>query len=238
MPEWFEEWFGEEYLALYPDRDQTDAARLIGLLSRMLPWQQGWRVLDVACGAGRHAPPLIAHGARLVGIDLSMALLRRAREVTDSPVIRADMRALPIRPASFDLTLNLFTSFGYFATDEEHAAALGEMAATLRPLGWFTMDFLNAALVRERLIPASDLTLGSTTVAVTRSLSPDGRFVNKAMVMPDGRRFVERVRLFEPAEIERMFLHYGLAIRHRLGEYDGAEWAKHSSRTILIGQKA
>ena len=43
-----------------------------------------------------------------------------------------------------DLTVNLFTSFGYFERDAEHAAALGEMVATVRPGGWFVIDFLNA----------------------------------------------------------------------------------------------
>ena len=103
----------------------------------------GWRVLDVACGAGRHARAFEAAGARCVGLDLSMALLRVARGVTGAPLVRADMRALPIRPGSMDLTVNLFTSFGYFERDAEHTAALHEMVATLRPRGWFVIDFLN-----------------------------------------------------------------------------------------------
>ena len=86
-----------------------------------------------------------AAGARCVGLDLSAALLRVARGVTGAPLVRADMRALPVRPASMDLTVNLFTSFGYFERDAEHAAALGEMVATVRPRGWFVIDFLNAA---------------------------------------------------------------------------------------------
>ena len=52
-----------------------------------------------------------------------------------------------------DLTVSLFTSFGYFEHDEEHAPALREMVDTLRPGGWFVIDFLNAAAVRAQLIP-------------------------------------------------------------------------------------
>ncbi|MGE5927364.1 MAG: class I SAM-dependent methyltransferase, partial [Gemmatimonadota bacterium] len=117
MPEWFEEWFHDEYLALYPHRDEADAAQLVELLRRQVGWQQGWRVLDVACGPGRHARAIEAAGARCIGLDLSMTLLRRARAVTDAPLIRADMRRIPVRPRSMDLTLNLFTSFGYFEDD-------------------------------------------------------------------------------------------------------------------------
>ncbi len=153
MTEWFEEWFGEEYLHLYPHRDARDAEALLGLVRQTLPWQEGWRVLDVACGQGRHLRVLAGMGVRPIGVDLSQSLLRRAREVTDRPLVRADMRLLPIRPASMDLTLNLFTSFGYFANDDENAMALAAMADTVRPQGWFVLDFLNADAVRRSLVP-------------------------------------------------------------------------------------
>jgi len=89
MTEWFEEWFGEEYLHLYPHRDEADAERLVELLCGALEWKSGWKVLDVACGAGRHMASLEARGARPVGVDLSLTLLRKVREVTDRPVARA-----------------------------------------------------------------------------------------------------------------------------------------------------
>ena len=135
MAEWFEEWFGEEYLNLYPHRNEVDAGRLVRLLAQVLPWRTGWRVLDVACGAGRHLAALEQAGAQPFGFDLSRALLRRARQGTRRPLVRADMRALPFRDGSMDLTVNLFTSFGYFAEDEEHTDALGQMLATVRPGG-------------------------------------------------------------------------------------------------------
>jgi len=131
--------------------DVEEAVQLVGLLTRVLPWETGWRVLDVGCGAGRHAQALAAAGARAVGLDLSAGLLRRARQVTRGPLVRADMRRLPIRPRSMDLTVNLFTSFGYFASDHQHQSALSEMLGTVRPGGHFVIDFLNADHVRATL---------------------------------------------------------------------------------------
>ena len=56
MTEWFEEWFGEEYLQLYPHRDAAEAERAVALIGERVGLRSaGWRVLDVACGAGRHA---------------------------------------------------------------------------------------------------------------------------------------------------------------------------------------
>src|SRR5436190_11294354 len=166
MTEWFEEWFGEEYLQLYPHRDAAEADRAVGLIGERIGLEPGWRVLDVACGAGRHARAFEEARARCIGLDLSAALLRVAHQVTTAPLVRADMRALPIRPRSMDLTVNLFTSFGYFDRDAEHAAALGEMVGTLRPGGWFVIDFLNAPAVRAQLVPRETRRLDGREVRV------------------------------------------------------------------------
>jgi SAM-dependent methyltransferase len=235
MAEWFEEWFGEEYLHLYPHRNEVDAERVVALLAAALPWRSGWRVLDVACGAGRHLAALERAGAVPYGFDLSGALLRRAREVTRRPLVRADMRALPYRPRSMDLTVNLFTSFGYFAADEEHHDAIGQMLATVRPGGWFVIDFLNAEQVRSALVPSESMQFGTQSVAIARVISADGRFVRKTIRMPDGRAFEERVRLLGAAELEQMITAHGAVITARFGDYAGGPLSG-GTRTILAAR--
>jgi SAM-dependent methyltransferase len=238
MTEWFEEWFGEEYLQLYPHRDDAEAERAVELLARTTGLRPGWRVLDVACGAGRHARAFEAAGARCVGLDLSATLLRVARMVTRAPLVRADMRALPIRHGSMDLTVNLFTSFGYFERDEEHSAALAEMVATVRQGGWFVIDFLNPEAVRRRLVPHEEVRIDGARVRVTRELSPDGHHVCKTIETARGRRYVERVRLFAPREIETMLAGAGVPVEHRFGDYDASPPLEHAPRTILLGRRA
>ena len=238
MTEWFEEWFGEEYLQLYPHRDDAEAERAVALIVGATGLAPGWRVLDVGCGAGRHARAFRAIGARCVGLDLSRTLLRVARGVTDAPLVRADMRQLPIRAGSMDLTVSLFTSFGYFEHDEEHAAALREMVATLRPGGWLVIDYLNAAEVRRRLVAREQVAVRGGSAEVARSMSADGRYVCKTIVTPGGRRYTERVRLFEQSQMTAMLADAGLDVRHRFGDYDAAPLRPDSPRTILAGRAA
>ena len=236
MTEWFEEWFGEEYLHLYPHRNEHDAERVVALLRRTLPWHAGWRVLDICCGAGRHMKALSEVGGRPIGLDLSGPLLARAREVTVAPLIRADIRHLPIRPESVDLAVNLFTSFGYFETDQEHVSALSQMIGVVRPGGWFTLDFLSADTVRRSLIQSEDATLADAPVRIERRLTDRERFVVKTIRTPDGREYMERVRLFTPADLEAMLRPLPLTLTHRFGDYHGAPLGE-GPRTILVGRR-
>ncbi|MGB7211913.1 MAG: class I SAM-dependent methyltransferase [Gemmatimonadales bacterium] len=236
MTEWFEEWFGEEYLRLYPHRDDADADRLVALLQRTLPWQVGWRVLDFGCGAGRHARALAAAGARPIGLDLSWSLLRRARQVTGAPLIRGDLRHPPIRPRSVDLGVNLFTSFGYFDSEAEHTDALKAMAGTVRPGGWFVLDFLEANTVRGSLVPHEIHGVDERIAKVGRALSPDGRIVTKTILTHDGRSFVERVRLFTPEELATLLAAAGVEVVHRFGDYDGGPPRPGAPRAIFAGR--
>lgn len=237
MTEWFEQWFGAEYLRLYPHRDDEDAANLTALISRHMPLE-GRRVLDLACGPGRHAEPFRAWGARVVGLDLSMALLSLAKHRNGSvnPVlVRGDIRHVPFGDRTFDLVVNLFTSFGYFADDQQHQAVLQQAAAVLRPAGCFVLDYLNASAVRASLVAHDAADGDSALVSVTRSISKDERYVVKEIHLADQERsFMERVRLFTPTDLERMLEAAGLTVRHVYGDYSGAALTPTSPRVILF----
>lgn len=241
MTEWFEQWFGEEYHALYPHRDDEDARRAVALIRRVAPWQpEGGddRVLDLACGPGRHAAELERLGTRVVGFDLSRAMLRRARERTRAALVRGDMRALPFRPGSFRLAVNLFTSFGYFRDDAEHRLVLRQVAAALARGGHFVLDYLNAEQVR-RSLKTQELTENGGDVRITRRIGPDGRFVIKEIELRDeGRTFQERVRLYTEDELAAMFTEAGLHVRGRFGDYDGGPPGPDAPRVILVGVRA
>lgn len=238
MTEWFEEWFGEEYLHLYPHRDEAEATRAVDLLRSNLPWRSGLRVLDVGCGAGRHTRALAEAGARVTGVDLSRALLGHARHCSGATFARADMRRLPVRDRSMDVVVNLFTSFGYFSSDAEHADVLAAMIRTLVPGGSFVIDFLHAPAVIDALVPEADVILADTPVHISKRLLDGQRSVEKTIALADGRRFVERVRLFTPTELEAMITAAGARVRCRFGDYAGTPITAGSPRAILIADRA
>ena len=118
-PEWYRDWFGEEYLALYPHRDEEEAKASVELLVKAVGRPKG-PLLDLACGAGRHMLEFQRRGLTAVGLDLSMPLLKQARtRGPDLLLVQGDMRHLPFADGSFQVVANFFTSFGYFAEPED-----------------------------------------------------------------------------------------------------------------------
>ncbi len=238
MTEWFEEWFGEEYLALYPHRDEEEAADVAELIAGVVRLPRGAPALDLACGAGRHARAL-SDRWWTVGLDLSPALLRAARaDDRDLPLVRGDMRELPFAEGAFALVVNLFTSFGYFREDAQHVRVVEEVARVTEAGGWFVLDYLNPPQVRDTLVPAEEQRVGSRIVELERWVSDDGRFVCKSITVRDeGRTFIERVRMFDADDLTAMLERCRFAVRAVYGDYRGAAHGPASPRTILVASR-
>lgn len=239
--EWFRDWFGRAYLELYPHRDEEEAVRAVALYRERAGLAAGARVLDLACGAGRHLQRLRAAGLRAVGIDLSAPLLdaARTRPGVDGSLIRADMRGLPFANGTFDGLVNFFTSFGYFLTPEEDIEVLQEVRRVLRPGAPFLMDYLHAAWVIDRLDPESVGEINGTPVRQTRWVEGD-QVVKRIEIGGTGGRepeiYHERVRLYSPEALRRLLREQGLEATKTFGSYDGAPFRGDSARLLLMGR--
>ena len=237
-PDWFESWFGEDYLSVYPHRDSREADRAVDFLHQALRGRKIDRVLDLACGAGRHSRALGRHWWT-TGFDLSETLLLVARrEAKEACFVRGDMRVLPFRSGAFSLVVNLFTSFGYFSEDSDHRAVLNEIASVLPAGGVFVLDYLNAEQVVANLKPRDERRVNDLVVEQERSISADGRFVEKKITLRGkNKSFAERVRLFSRAQLESLLANAGFAVEKVFGAYDGEEWTPASQRTMLLSVK-
>ena len=233
---WYQEWFGEEYLELYSHRDEHEARQQVAFVRGRFGAIDG-PVLDLACGSGRHVQELKIAGYRVAGCDLSYTLLRTGvREYGTMPVTRADMRALPFCTASFAALVNFFTSFGYFAAEEENRGVVGEMARVLTPGALFLFDYLNVHHELEKLVQRETRGTPMGRVDIERWFDPSDRSFNKRITIGD-KRYLERVRGYDLAEITDMFTTAGLHIDSAFGDFDGSAYARTSPRLILMGRR-
>ncbi len=238
--EWFRHAFDEFYLHLYAHRDLDEAERFVATLRERFALRGP--VLDVACGPGRFLRAL-AGEEQVFGLDLSRPLLHRARQILrrePPPLIRADMRRLPVRSGSQAWALLLFTSFGYFAHEREDEQVLRELARVLARGGRLALDFLNAAEVVRTLVPESRREVAGRDVREVRWL--DGPFLRKRVVVrasgfPEAV-YDERIRLYSAEELRALLESAGLEVRAVLGDYAGREFDRERSpRCILISGK-
>ncbi len=240
---WYERWFAhEDYLLIYSHRDEEEAERAIELILRAANAQPGWSFLDLACGNGRHALALARKGFRVVGVDLSANLLDKAREAAardklDVEFVRADMRDLEWR-GEFDAVLNLFTSFGYFPSEEEDENILRASYRALKPGGWFVLDFFNAGAVTGSLVPRDERRIDGHTVIQERAIRGN-RVVKRITISANGetRTFTESVRLYRPEDLRALLARAGFTVQREFGDYDGNPLLDSSPRCILFGRK-
>lgn len=241
--EWFERSFREDYVLVYRHRDDSAADGEIANLLERLPIKDTGRVLDLCCGSGRHSRALARRGYEVVGVDLSPVLLQLAEEQNTFPQLsfaRCDMRNIPYQ-GEFDIVVNLFTSFGYFSSDEENASVIRNMAQALRTEGEVIIDYLNPAYVTAHLVPQSSKEVGSMLIEEKRWIQ-DG-FVKKQIVINEGtagepREYLEQVRLFQVEQMIAMLEKAGFGQIQVFGNYQFEEYvASESPRMIFYAIK-
>ncbi len=245
MPhEWYKDWFADErYLALYHHRNTEEASKALDLIEAATGISKDAAILDLACGAGRHSINLAKRGYKnITGVDLSPTLICEAKKNAETEGVKVDFKEQDMRQisGSYDLIINLFTSFGYFPTDEENEEVIIEVGKCLNPDGFFVLDFFNSFLVNNNLSARDETTLSSgERVEQSREIR-NGRVVKKIIIYSEhgSKEFHESVRLFELLDFEKMFANAGLTIREKFGNYDGARFDVGSSpRLILVAQR-
>jgi SAM-dependent methyltransferase len=234
---WYQEWFGEAYLELYSHRDENEARRQVAFFREQAGTING-PVLDLACGMGRHMQELQAGGYHAVGCDLSYTLLRTGiREYGAMPLARADMRSLPFGDGVFGALVNFFTSFGYFEADDENLQVVREMSRVLDHDAEFLFDYLNVHRELDKLVQRETRETPMGEVRIERWFDGSARSFNKRIQIGE-KRYLERVRGYDLAEVSAMFNSRQLSIRAAFGDFDGSPFDRTSPRLILVGSRA
>jgi SAM-dependent methyltransferase len=234
---------GPAYDALAPaydrfthDYDHDGWLRRLEAVARAEGLRPGARVLDVGCGTGKSAAPLLARGYAVAACDLSEAMVRLARRRLgpQAEVFVADMRALDPRRGPFDLVTCLDDAVNYLADTADLEAAFAAARAVLAPGGLYVFDVntigcYDGAYCGQFVVETADALFcwqGERPAAVVSG----GRFRSRLDAFArerDGRwartTSVHEQRHFSPAEVAAALQRAGLEVVRVLGQSAGAE---------------
>jgi SAM-dependent methyltransferase len=253
--EWFAEWFNSPYYdILYQNRNEQEAKTFMGnLLNHLTMSDVGYemsdmshaatrntksetRILDLACGKGRHSRYMASKGYDVTGLDLSPASIDYAQQFETDYLhfYQNDMRK-SFRTNYFDYIFNFFTSYGYFDKEYDNVITLKHVRNGLKPDGVFVMDYLNSQWVRDNLQKEYIQTVRGIDFHIKKSISK-GHVIKKIAFNTEGGRleYQEKVRLFTLAEFEQLFKKAGLKIHTIFGDYNLNPFDEKTSKRLII----
>lgn len=207
-------------------------------------------VLDLPCGPGRHALAFAAAGHRVVAVDRTRTYLDEVQRRADArsarddrplslEVVEADMRAF-VRPAAFDLVVNLFTSIGLFRAPEENRTVLKNFHTSLRPGGHLVVDVMSREILAKVWQPmhSSRLPDGSLLVQERRVVD-DWTWVEVSWTfIRDGveRRFDLSHRVYGVVDLKDELRQAGFSDVVVYGGYDGRPYGPDAKRLVAVAR--
>ena len=237
---WYKEWFNSEYyLKIYSHRNQTEAERLVELIAKFWNLKANSSVLDMACGAGRHALIFAKFGYKVTAVDLSQRLISEAKKNAEQESIEIEFVISDILDfefsKKFDLAVNLFTSIGYFEKDNENFAVIKKANDLLNHGGYFVLDYFNKDFLLKNLVPTTIFSENGLKITQNRSIE-GARVVKKITIDNSGssEEFYESVRVYSYDEISKYVEDAGFKIVKQYGDYFGNNYEVESSPRLII----
>ena len=239
--EWFKEWFNTSYYhVLYQHRDASEASQFIDHLCKNLVIKKGSKILDLACGKGRHALHFAKKGYHTTGVDLAQESINIAKKQVHKNMQFEvhDMRE-PFIIGGYDYVFNLFTSFGYFEDEAENLKVLRAAADNLKSNGTLILDYLNVTKIIANLIASEKKLIDGIKFKINRIFN--GKHIIKDIRIQDGlkqQHYRESIAALDLRAFKKMAQKAKLNITKIYGDYDLNDFdEQHSNRLILVMKK-
>jgi len=244
---WWEHWFGEPYLALYPERDEREA-RTQAVFARevLAPFAKAGRLrfLDLGCGTGRRTAALGDGLGATVGVDTSLRLVGSARRRgarLKPGALCALPESLPLASRSVGAAVSFSGSFGRTDDPADDARVAREIARILAPGGGFLAAVFNAERVVAGLARREEKLIQGTRVVVRRRYDPERRMLEKEIELGTGadrRVYAQRARALTEHELRGRLRTAGLTVVGAWGDFDGSAFERgRSPRLVLLASK-
>ncbi|QXP78380.1 MULTISPECIES: class I SAM-dependent methyltransferase [Winogradskyella] len=233
---WYASWFDTPYYhILYKDRDYTEAQNFMDNLTDYLNLPEQGKILDLACGKGRHSVYLNSLGYNVTGVDLSEQSITHAKQFENETLeFKVHDMSKPY-PETFDAVFNLFTSFGYFDDEKCNLETIKSIKLELNEFGFGVIDFMNTNYIIENLIPEDVKTVDGIDFHQKRSVK-DGYILKDISFEADGQHFEfqERVKAFTLKDFEKLFEEAGVYLLDVFGDYKLHKYHSQTSERMIM----
>jgi len=233
---WFASWFDTPYYhILYKDRDYEEAQLFMDNLTNYLNLPEDAKILDLACGKGRHSVYLNKLGYDVTGADLSENSIAAAKQYENERLhfVVHDMRE-PFNQ-KFDAIFNLFTSFGYFEDDSDNLRTLKAICESLTEYGFAVIDFMNVDYVIKNLVPEETKTVEGIDFHIKRYVK-DGHICKEIDFEDKGEKFhfTERVQALRLEDFESYMEQADIHLLDIFGDYKLRKFYKEESERLIM----
>ncbi|WP_434739758.1 class I SAM-dependent methyltransferase [Micromonospora sp. SH-82] len=212
--------------------------------SPLLDFPPDARVLDLCCGPALYVVPLARRGHRVTGVDLSPAMLHRGEAAcaaagVSAELVQGDMATF-VRPGGFDVVLNMYTSFGYFAEPERNRQVLRNAFASLAPGGQLIVDVFGKEVLARRVGRPQVVELPDATVFLRDTILDDWTRLRTEWTMIRGgqaRTASLTSFIYSAAELRTMFEDVGFVDVEAFGGFDARPYDPRATRLVVRGRR-
>lgn len=233
---WYASWFDTPYYhILYKDRDYSEAQGFMDNLTNYLNLPDNGKILDLACGKGRHSVYLNKLGYDVTGVDLSEQSINYAKQYeNDTLKFEVHDMSKPFND-KFDAVFNLFTSFGYFDDESCNLNTIKAIKSELNEFGFGVIDFMNTNYVTSNLV-AQDVKSVDGIDFYQKRRAENGYIIKDISFEIDSVQFdfQERVRAFTLEDFKNLFEKAGVHLLDVFGDYNLSKYQSNTSERLIM----
>ena len=232
-------WFNSDYYhILYKNRDKKEAEFFINNLIKKLKIKKKSKILDLACGVGRHSFYLNKKGMNVIGIDNSENNIKKAKKLENKFLKFKKKEMTEDYGQVFDFIFNLFTSFGYI-NEKHNFKTFKSINNSLVNHGILVIDYLNVFKLKKELVEKETKKIRNIIFDIKRSFK--NNFIVKKIKIKDKNEifyFEERVMELTINDFQDYLEKFNFEILDVYGNYNLEKYHKNSERLIMIIKKS
>lgn len=243
---WYsDEWFWKNYGPIMFDKDRmASSAYEVKRIQDICGLKKDSSVFDCCCGMGRHSVEMAETGCKVTGVDLSSGYLEMAREAAAKRSLEVDFLEQDIRTIdyneSFDLVINMFTSFGYFDDPDEDLDLLKKLHKALKPDGTLFMEMWGKEILARDFEERTWFERDGIKILLEYSVDLNWtELVNRWLFYKDDKmtEYSFSHRIFSAAEMSNLLWRAGFSTVEIYGDFEQAPYDHKAKNLILVARK-